>query len=45
MIIMFFTGTQLLRLVHWPESQKWKKEYFINEIRESVNPEYNRGAR
>jgi hypothetical protein len=44
MITLFFTGTQLMKLVHGPQGQNGNMEYFINDILEAINEECNHGA-
>jgi hypothetical protein len=44
MIIIFFTGTRLPKFVRLVQGQKCNKEYFITEMLEEINREWNYSA-
>jgi hypothetical protein len=44
MIILFFTGIRLLKLVRLPQGQQCNKERFVNETLAKSNEECNHGA-
>jgi bifunctional N-acetylglucosamine-1-phosphate-uridyltransferase/glucosamine-1-phosphate-acetyltransferase GlmU-like protein len=44
MMMIVFTATRLLRLVHLPQGQKCNQKYFMNDVLEGIEEECNHVA-